>query len=40
MEEMKPIHQKPLDRSLAVAISDATFAWQYIGPPKNDKKKK
>ncbi|XP_057372866.1 ATP-binding cassette sub-family C member 5-like [Daphnia carinata] len=39
LEEMKPSAQKPLDRSVAVAVSEATFAWHY-SPPSKDKKQK
>ena len=42
MEEMQSSYQKPVDRSLAVAISDGTFAWHFTSQPivKKDKKKK
>ncbi|KAK4005312.1 hypothetical protein OUZ56_007029 [Daphnia magna] len=40
MEEMKSSVQKPLDRSVAVAVSEATFAWHYAPPPKDKKQKR
>ncbi|XP_046462037.1 ATP-binding cassette sub-family C member 5-like isoform X1 [Daphnia pulex] len=40
LEEMKSSLQKPLDRSVAVAISEATFAWHFAPPSKETKKQK
>ena len=39
MEEMKTNYQKPMDRSLALAVSSASFAWAS-GVPLNEKKTK
>ena len=36
MEEIKPYSQKPMDRSIAIALSNCSFSWQYA---QNEKKK-
>jgi hypothetical protein len=40
LEEMKSIPPKPLDRNVAVAISDAIFAWHFAPPSKEKKQKR
>ena len=37
MEEAKPLGKKPLDRSVALAISNATFSWQCFNKKSIDK---
>jgi len=37
MEESKPLGRKPLDRSIALAISNATFSWQCFNKKTSDK---
>ena len=34
MEEIKPFYEKPIDRSIALAIYNGTFVWQTASKKK------